>query len=473
MRYPSATSPASERLDRCIFYLDEIHTRGTDFKFPVGFKAAVTLGINLTKDRFVQACMRMRKLGSGHSLTFWSSNEVHQQIETLKNKTLHINHKRRKGDGRNTLIDILRWVYDNTEKATWGGLHYWATQSLSFQRKVSAFQSIDWNNNQQQFSDKLMKDSAMGCLEPQVIELKLMYEAAKTLQTLLEIHDLRYQHTSYQVCNDIRGAVLNRLKVYGGTKQRLSQLLDGEQQRELEQELEEERQIELSPPFNPCKPILHEEIKRLCDMDDVAMNLKQYPHIFRHLPYALTGTTFFSDCQADSWQKNLWVLTEFQRVISTQGKSLNPFLRPLRWILIYRNQELILLSPFEANWVMGRLSELHRKGKLMNPVSTTLCLLLPRMKRNQFIFINTPTLTVPPLVGLPRHTVEFVTSNDCLVQLFIFNGTLYFESIDEQTAYCQCLILCPKPRSEQEEKLLNKAGLEQMNLSANIYIVSI
>jgi hypothetical protein len=36
------TSPASERLDRCVMYLDEIHTRGSDFKFPKGFKAALT-----------------------------------------------------------------------------------------------------------------------------------------------------------------------------------------------------------------------------------------------------------------------------------------------------------------------------------------------------------------------------------------------------------------------------------------------
>jgi hypothetical protein len=44
----------------------------------------VTLGNGLTKDRFVQACMRMRKLGNGHALTFWSSHEVHQQIARLK-----------------------------------------------------------------------------------------------------------------------------------------------------------------------------------------------------------------------------------------------------------------------------------------------------------------------------------------------------------------------------------------------------
>ncbi|CAM4987434.1 unnamed protein product, partial [Rotaria socialis] len=46
-----------------------------------------------------------------------------------------------------------------------------------------------------------------------------------------------------------------------------------------------------------------------------------------------------------------------------------------------------------------------------------------------------------------------------LVQLFIFNGTLYFETVDEQTEYCQCLSLCPKPRTKQEEEAFEKGWI--------------
>ena len=42
------------RIDRCVVYLDEVHTRGTDLKLPVNTRAAVTLGPRLTKDRLVQ-----------------------------------------------------------------------------------------------------------------------------------------------------------------------------------------------------------------------------------------------------------------------------------------------------------------------------------------------------------------------------------------------------------------------------------
>ncbi|CAF1915251.1 unnamed protein product [Rotaria magnacalcarata] len=71
---------------------NEMHARGTDFKLPVGFKVAVTLGNGLTKDRFVQAFMRTRKLGNGHALALWSSHKVHQQIKTLKKNSLNIEH---------------------------------------------------------------------------------------------------------------------------------------------------------------------------------------------------------------------------------------------------------------------------------------------------------------------------------------------------------------------------------------------
>jgi hypothetical protein len=47
-------SPFAKQLGDCLIYLDEAHTRGTDLKLPRNYRAAVTLGANLTKDRLVQ-----------------------------------------------------------------------------------------------------------------------------------------------------------------------------------------------------------------------------------------------------------------------------------------------------------------------------------------------------------------------------------------------------------------------------------
>ena len=53
-KYLFISSPFAQQLDQCIVYLDDAHTRGTDIKFPSGFRAAVTLGPKVTKDRLAQ-----------------------------------------------------------------------------------------------------------------------------------------------------------------------------------------------------------------------------------------------------------------------------------------------------------------------------------------------------------------------------------------------------------------------------------
>jgi hypothetical protein len=77
---PLQTSAFAKQLGDCLIYLDEAHTRGTDLKLPMSYRAAVTLGTNLTKDRLVQACMRMRKLGKGQSVVFCIPEEIQVKI---------------------------------------------------------------------------------------------------------------------------------------------------------------------------------------------------------------------------------------------------------------------------------------------------------------------------------------------------------------------------------------------------------
>ena len=56
------SSPFGQQLDRCVVYIDDAHTRGTDIKFPSGFRAAVTLGPKVTKDCLAQGMYDLRHL---------------------------------------------------------------------------------------------------------------------------------------------------------------------------------------------------------------------------------------------------------------------------------------------------------------------------------------------------------------------------------------------------------------------------
>ena len=66
-----AVSSFQSRMDRCVVYLDEVHTRGTDLKLPVTARAAVTLGPRLTKDRLVQG-----KLLKAHDPSYSDSDQL-------------------------------------------------------------------------------------------------------------------------------------------------------------------------------------------------------------------------------------------------------------------------------------------------------------------------------------------------------------------------------------------------------------
>jgi len=57
-------SPFAKQMDQCLVYLDEAHTRGTDLKLPTNYRAAVTLGPDLTKDRLVQGMTQSLSLFS-------------------------------------------------------------------------------------------------------------------------------------------------------------------------------------------------------------------------------------------------------------------------------------------------------------------------------------------------------------------------------------------------------------------------
>ena len=51
---PLHTSPFTRKMEACHVFLDESHTRGIGLKLPATYRAAVTLGPSITKDKLVQ-----------------------------------------------------------------------------------------------------------------------------------------------------------------------------------------------------------------------------------------------------------------------------------------------------------------------------------------------------------------------------------------------------------------------------------
>ncbi|KAJ8593206.1 hypothetical protein M405DRAFT_716916, partial [Rhizopogon salebrosus TDB-379] len=99
-------------------------------KLPSGFRAAVTLGPRVTKDRLTQGCMRMRKLGNGHSVVFFAPIEVDRSIRSAAQKADH--------DGVD-VADILHWAMLETCTDIQMRASQWIEQGSDFKMRHSAW----------------------------------------------------------------------------------------------------------------------------------------------------------------------------------------------------------------------------------------------------------------------------------------------------------------------------------------------
>ena len=256
---PLTYSPLKGRLADVLIYLDDIHTRGTDFKFPIPAHGYVTLGRKLPKDKLVQACMRMRNLGHGHSISFLAPREVYFQLQKLSDppESPH----------------VIHWALENTILYIQNGLLEWASQGLHFSRRVTATEMFQ-NPNLSHWTESQRFQYFTHLVQlPETLKLSDMYESlqssAQAISVLRETRNRHVQSLSNAFRNvaasrvgetrvlsqagHIASAVVVHCDKYFGQMQLKSKCLDEEQEKELEEE-EEERQIYRPQHYDPYKP---------------------------------------------------------------------------------------------------------------------------------------------------------------------------------------------------------------------------
>ncbi|QIW97699.1 hypothetical protein AMS68_003217 [Peltaster fructicola] len=121
-------SPYLSRTGSCLVFLDEAHTRGTDIKLPNNYRAAVTVGNNLSKDKLMQGCMRMRKLAQGQRLTFCVPRDIQYRIMLALGESEQL-----------AIVDLVHWTIMNTVSEIKDCVVQWATQGKRFAEKTEHF----------------------------------------------------------------------------------------------------------------------------------------------------------------------------------------------------------------------------------------------------------------------------------------------------------------------------------------------
>ncbi|EWC47772.1 hypothetical protein DRE_02972 [Drechslerella stenobrocha 248] len=393
---PFTSSALSKQLDRVLVFLDEAHTRGTDLKLPVNTRAAVTLGPNLPKDKFVQGCMRMRKLGNGHSLVFLAPPDIytHVQISAGKNTGQEID-----------TSDVLLWTMIESCRQIQHGFSIWADQGLKYLERSVAWGQFKENKNVSQLRRVIMEAES------------------RPLEEMYGVGGQGHQF-GLGVTNSKEGIHIFQQLDQFDVKMTRSVAIHEEQEREVDHEVEVEIHKELPGPAKSNDHSLHPDVMALAASG--VFNEKSEAFSLAYDVYKQTSAKSLLEYRA--WKSSLYATKDFLETIKIGpfGKMDN-FLRPVRWILSVQDcSKLILLSPYEANELMPVI----RKG-------TACCLhcYSPRVTQTMRTLEFLDLCATPALPQTPRPK----PSLEMRISLNIFAGQLFFHDEGYYRELCQFL----------------------------------
>ncbi|KAF7189675.1 hypothetical protein HII31_08995, partial [Pseudocercospora fuligena] len=412
------TSPFANRLDSCLVFLDEAHTRGIDLKLPSTYRAALTLGANLTKDRLVQAAMRMRKLGKGQTVVFAISEEIQAKILECTSKS---------EPSAITVEDALFWSIIETHTEVRRSMPLWAVQGERFVRQEKIWKAVRRNGK----TDLTQKHAE-----------KFLEQEAQTLDDRYRPRQSSNQPTHLSDSKDLSLRRIADRCLEFSDLQFNSSTLQEEQERELSPEIEQERQVQRAPPAKPAPHSLHPDVRSFVNTGQLVSGSNAYMPAFETLldSSAAEGLGFALSQLAGG--RHLMATADFARTVEKSGNSYisDAFQRPVQWLLTScpkgssKVDHILIISPYEANQLYPRM-----KGT----ISTTLHIYKPRCNSgyralDELDFCTFSEKSAPPIV--PRALA---------VQLNLFAGQLYTSTYEDYIETCKFLGLSSKALTQE------------------------
>lgn len=428
-----------EDLSKCVVYLDDAHTRGTDLKFPTDWQACVTLSGDITRDKTVQSCMRMRQLATTQSILFWPSYEADIRLRELS--------QRKKVESKH----VMKFVENNSERFETANTVHWTTSALNYVKKLVGHKLYENANDENELvklyeacvEDDYVKLNGMYGEKEEVLLTKIVWEKfGKLAYELVQNDAMEISSFVEKMKNDV---VIKKLKAMSGTDvKRFTHALDEEQEKELEQETEEQRQVERPPDAKPADPKFDKRLEKLIlngGADNLLDDLKNGKTLLS-IAASLANTQMSEYCEnmENAWASHLLVTKDFTMVIDTKSQVCADFLRPVCWIARIDNPGaediLILISSFECNILMPAF----RKS-----INSTLFMYRPRLSNLHCNLIHEAGLCVTGMTTTNAIDIQ----NE--VQIGVYSGLMYFANEIEQNAYCTFLGLHPRPWTRDEE----------------------
>jgi hypothetical protein len=413
---PFISSPFHRQVDKCVVYLDDAHTRGTDLMFPRGMRAAVTLGPKVTKDRLVQGkiisasegrnadqdvgCMRMRQLGKGHSVMFFAPGEVDRCIRSLLPRTTA-------SGGRIQVIDVLRWAMQETCEDIRQRLPYWAQQGLDHHKRSAADKEYTSTGNSEVLRN--------AWLQPESRTLEEMYWVTPGAAMSAEMYDIP--------------SLRERIERLGVTRL-VDVRMAEEQEREADHEIEQEHHVERPLKVQPAHHLIYKDILEFAYTGILSATSWHRSPLLAPLDMAaaLDSTTEWSPSPIATGDFTTTTL-DFKR------KGLTDYLRPVNWILSSgsgKDSTVVVISPYEAN----ELLPIIRKRKKVR-----LHVYAPRVTSSMRSFSDLTFHTIPDPESESPAAGRWSAPAHVKMELNLFAGQLYFDSREEYERVCALLAL--------------------------------
>lgn len=404
--------------EECLVYLDEAHTRGIDIQLPTCYRALVTLGPGVTKDRLVQACMRMRKLGRGQSVVFCINREIENKIRFLMNKSL---------DSDILVTDVLEWVISETVLEFERCMPMWAAQGLRYEHQkglrikpaAAGLGGIE---------GAIGHEEALGFLEREARNLQALYGSANSESSSGLDCDVSANHTTEAIrqrCLDFDVTTFQTVS------------FQGEQERELSPEIQQERHVERPHPAQPHEHRLHDLVRSFATTgilsdrvvpEGAMMNFSQ----------CLFATTAQEYLQENIFSSKLYVTADFARTIKNRtGSIVDSSQRTVQWILTARGSSLsfrvavmVVISPFEAETLLPKITKTEQ------------------VTLHQYSIRHSTTYQPLDKLDLFTHGASWNPSmlpDSMRIQLNLFAGQLYFTGHSDYAAFCNYLGIAYEP----------------------------
>ncbi|KAF4949086.1 hypothetical protein FGADI_9160 [Fusarium gaditjirri] len=409
---PLLASPFADNLEKCVVYIDEAHTRGTDLKLPTYAQGALTLGISSTKDQIVQAAMRLRQLATTQSISFVAPPEVYTSVLSLRSA-----HSPKVGAWQPLKsADIVHWLLEQSCEASDNMMSLHIAQGFDFCRRTDAVLEFRKSSQKKKNRENLLQKTRQP--EGQTLE-QLYGPKRETLSTalkpvnsahirsfMIELHGLEADLAKYQsrACSSTFDEV--------------------EQEREVEFEVHQLREKQNPTHLVALEfPGLDKALVQFCEKPEVEVSSLRFIRALDligntslGLKYGIKGT--FS---------KLLVSKEFSKTVQSRNSDFSRrLMRPVEWVLWRPVVEIaLIIIPEEAELLLPKLR------RIQNPTTFLLTYTAPVTRS----LLEVGTLGYYPV---PTPKKELAIPSWLSIEIGLIAGRLYLP-YDQYTQLRSCL----------------------------------